>query len=142
MRRHVTDTESDNMADMALSQGGTCISSLVQYDYKTHGYWRRYSSAIGVPRCSNLLRANVLPAGTQDFDVVNAMTNLVVHAMHKLDLPQWSPMRKLCHWRHHAEHTGLRAQMQAHMGLIAKRVILSHKEAPFSKSMTWTPPGV
>ena len=38
-----------------------------------------YSTAFGVQRCSTLMRANVLrPAGTQDFDMVNAMTNLVV----------------------------------------------------------------
>ena len=38
----------------------------------------------------------------------------------------WLPMRELCHWRHHAEHTaGLRELMQAHIGLSTRRVILS-----------------
>ena len=74
----MTDTETNTMADMVFSPGGTSISSQVQYDYKTHNYGRRYSSAIGVQRCSNLIRSIVLPAGTQDFDMVNAMTNLVV----------------------------------------------------------------
>ena len=84
VRRRVTDTETDTMADMVLSHGGTSISSQMQDDYKTHNYGRRYSSAIGVQRCSNLIRSMVLPAGTQDFDRVNAMTNLVVQAMNKL----------------------------------------------------------
>ena len=111
------DTESDNMADTVLSQGGTSVSSHVQYEYKTHDYGRRYASAIGVQRCSNLVRANVLPAGTQDFDMVNAMTYLVVQAMNKLELPQWLPMRELPHWRHYADHTArLRVEMQANLG--------------------------
>ena len=97
VRRRVTDTETDTMADMVLSQGGTSISSQMQYDCKTHNYGRRYSSAIGVQRCSNLIRSVVLPAGTQDFDMVNAMTNLVVQAMNKLELPTWLPMRELRH---------------------------------------------
>ena len=101
-------------------------SSQVQYDYKTHSYGRRHSSAIGVQRCSNLIRSMVLPAGTQHFDMVNAMTNLVVQAMNKLELPTWLPMRELRHWRHYAEHTaGMREQMQAQIGVSAKRVILS-----------------
>ena len=70
VRRRVTDTETDTTADMVLSQ--------VQYDHKTHNYGRQYSSAIGVQRCSNLVRSKVLPAGTQDFDMMNAMTNLVL----------------------------------------------------------------
>ena len=87
VRRRVTGTETDTLADMVLSQGGPSISSQVQYDFKTHNYGRRYSSAIGVQRCSNLIRSIVLPAGTQNFDMVNAMTNLVVQAMNKLELP-------------------------------------------------------
>ena len=79
------------MADTVLSQ----VSSQVQYEYKSHDYGRRYSTAIGVQRCSNLMRANILPAGTQDFDMVNAMTNLDVQAMSRTDLPHWLPMRSL-----------------------------------------------
>ena len=116
IRRRVIDTESDNMADMVPSQGATSVSSHVQYGYKTHDYGRR----------CNLVRANVLPSGTQDFDMVNAMTNLVVQAMDKLELPQWLPTRELPHWRHYADHTArLRVEMQANLGPSAKRVILS-----------------
>ena len=114
------------MADMVLPQGGTSISSLVRYECKTREYGLRCAFAIGVQRCSNLVRANVLPVGTQDFDMVNAMTNLVVQAIHKLELPQWLPMRGLGHWRDYSEHTsGLREQTQANFGPSAKRVILS-----------------
>ena len=140
VRRRAIDTESDNMADMVLSHRGTSVSNQVQYEYKTHDHGRRFSSAIGVQRCSNLVRANVLPAGTQDFDTVNAMTNLVVQATSKLELPQWLPMRELPHWRHCADRTArLRLQVQDHLGPNAKRVILS--VALFLRSMTRTPPG-
>ena len=126
MRRRVLDTESDNMADKVLSQGGTSVSSQVQYEYKSHDYGQRYSTAIGVQRCSNLMRANILPAGTQDFDMVNAMTNLVIQAMSRMDLPHWLPMRSLPHWRHYADNTtAVRAQMQTHLCANAKKVLLS-----------------
>ena len=99
----MVDTQSDNVADMVPSQGGTSVSSHVQYEYKTHGYGQRYVSAIVVQRCSNLVRANVLPTGTQDFDMVNAITNLVVQAN------KWSCRRVADegapHWRHYADHT-------------------------------------
>ena len=51
VRRRVAATESDNKADMVLSQGGTSITSVVRYQHKSHDYGRRYSSAIGVQRC-------------------------------------------------------------------------------------------
>ena len=122
VRRRVLDTKSDNMADTVLSQGGTSVSSQVQYEYKSHDYGRRHSTAIGVQRCSNLMRATILPAGAQDFDMVNAMTNLVVQAMSRMDLPQWLPIRSLPHWRHHADNTAaVHAQMQTH----AKKGLLS-----------------
>ena len=125
VRRRVIHTKSDNMADMVLSQGGTSVSSHVQYDSKTHDYGQRCASATGVQRCSNLVRANVLPARTQDFDKVNATTKLVVQAMDKLELPQWLLTKEL-HWRHCADHTArLRVEMQANLGPSAKRVILS-----------------
>ena len=139
VRRRVIDTESDNMADMVLPQGGTSVSSHVQHEYKTHDYGRRYASAIGVQRCSNLVRA---PAGTQDFDMVNAMTNLVVQAMDKLELSQWLPMRELPHWRHYADRTArLRVEMQADLGPSAKRVFCPSTGVLFHRSVTWTPPG-
>ena len=126
MRRRVSETESDNMADMVLSQGGTSITSVVRYQYKLPGYGRRYSSLLSVQRCSNLIRAHALPVGTQDFDIVNAMTNFVVQAMRKLDLPEWLPLKELSHWTHYADHTTeLREKMQAHLGVGAKRVIMS-----------------
>ena len=96
VRRRVSETESDNMADVVLSQGGTSITSVVRYQYKTPGYGRRYSSP------------------------------LVVQAMQKLDWPEWLPLKELCHWTHYADHTTeLRDKMQAHLGVGAKRVILS-----------------
>ena len=122
VRRRVLDTQSDNMADTVLSQGGTSVSSQVRYEYKSHDYGRRYSTAIGVQRCSNLMRANMLPAGTQDFDMVNAVTNLVVQAMSRMDLPHWLPMRSLPHWRRYADNT---TAVQTHLGANAKKVLLS-----------------
>ena len=87
MRDQVAVVETDNMADLVLSQGGTTISNLVRYQYKVGNLRRRYSSPLGVQRCSNLVRAHVLPAATQDLDMVNAMTNLVVQAVRKMHLP-------------------------------------------------------
>ena len=43
VRRRVSETGSDNMADMVLSQGGTSITSVVRYQYKTPGYGGRFS---------------------------------------------------------------------------------------------------
>ena len=40
-RRRVLDIESDNMADMVLSQGGTSVSNKVVYEYKSNNGTRR-----------------------------------------------------------------------------------------------------
>ena len=56
-------------------------------------------------RCSNLVRAQVLPAATDDFDMVNAMTNLVVQAVRKLGLHLWLPLRDMGRQSDHAQRT-------------------------------------
>ena len=119
------------MADLVLSQGGTSITSVVRYQYKTQRYGRRYSSLMEVQRCSNLIQVHVLPVGTQDFDMVCAMTNLVVQAMRQLDLLEWLLLKGLSHWSHYADHTTeLREKMQVHLGVGAKRVILELRRSP------------
>ena len=115
VRDQVAVVETDNMADVVLSQGGTTIANLVQFQVGNLG--RRYSSPLGVQHWSNLVRAQVLPAATKDFDVVNAMTNLVVQAVRKLDLPSWLPLRKLGGWSDNADRTtAIRGQLQAFSG--------------------------
>ena len=59
----------------------------MRYQYKVGNLGRRYSSPLGAQRCSSLVRARVLLPATEDFDMVNAMTNLVVQAVRKMDLP-------------------------------------------------------
>ena len=41
----------------------------------------------------------------QDFDMVNAMTNLVVQAVRKMDLPYWLPKRDLSSWSDYADRS-------------------------------------
>ena len=65
------------------------------YQYMIGNLGRWYSSPLGAQRCSNLVRAHVLPLAIEDFDMVNAMTNLVVQAARKMDLPSWLPLREL-----------------------------------------------
>ena len=86
VRDQVAFVETDSMADLVLPQAGTTIANLVRYQYKVGNFGRRYSSPPGAQRCSNLVRARVLPPATEDFDMVNAMTNLVVQAVRKMDL--------------------------------------------------------
>ena len=40
-----------------------------------------------------------------DFDMVNAMTNLVCRRVRKMDLPSWLPSRELSSWSDDADHT-------------------------------------
>ena len=77
------------MADLVLSQGGTTIANFVRCQYKVGNRGRRYSSPLGAQRCSNLVRAHVLPPATEDFDMVNVSTNLVVQAVRKIYLTSW-----------------------------------------------------
>ena len=37
--------------------------------------------------------------------MVNAMTNLVVQAVRKMDLPSWLPLRELSSWSDYGDHT-------------------------------------
>ena len=90
-RSHLAWMSAENMADLVLSQGGMKIANSVSY---------LHSLAVGVQRCSNLVRAQVLPAATEDFDMVNAMTNLVVQAVRELYLPSL-----LGTWSDYAERT-------------------------------------
>ena len=113
VRDQVAVVETDNMADLVLSQGGTTIASL----------GRRCSSPLVALRCSNLVRARVLPPGGGDLDMVNAMTNLVVQAVRKRDLPSWLLSRELSSWSEHADHTtATHGRLQGFLG--AKAVIL------------------
>ena len=82
--------ETDNVADLVLSKGGTTIANLVRYQKKVGNHSHPYSSPLGAQRC-NLVRVHVLPPATEDFDMVNAVTNPVVQAVQKMDLPSWLP---------------------------------------------------
>ena len=63
------------------------------------------------------------------------MANLVVQAMNELELPTWLPIWELRRWRHYADHTAwMREQMQAQIGVSAKRVILSVVHGGHSRS--------
>ena len=55
VRDQVSVVETDNMADVVPSQGGTPIAYLVRYQYEVGNLGRRYSSPLGVQRCSNLV---------------------------------------------------------------------------------------
>ena len=68
----------------------------------------------------------MLLVATQDFDVVNAMSNLVVPAVRRLDVPQCLPLRNLSHWSHCVERTAqVLDQLQAHLGAKAQSIILA-----------------
>ena len=103
-RAQVAVVETDNMADLVL-QGGTTITNLVRYQYKVGNNGRWYSSPLGAQRCSNLVRAHVLPPATEDFDMVNAMTSLVVQAVRKTDLAAVTQVEQLVRQRrpHHGD---------------------------------------
>ena len=105
VRDQVAVVETDNMADLVLSQGGTTIANLVRYQCKVGNLGRRSLSPLGAQRCGNLVRAHVLPPATRDFDLVNAVTNLVVQAARKMDLPSWLPLRELGSRSDYADHT-------------------------------------
>ena len=125
VRYQIAVVETDNMADLVLSQGGTTIANLVRYPCKVGSLGRRYSSLLGAQRCSNLARAQVLPPATGDFDMVNAMTNLVVQAVRKMDLPSWLPLRELSSWSNFADHTtAIRGRLQGFLGAKTKAVTL------------------
>ena len=121
----VAVAETDNMADLVVSQGWTTVANLVRFQHKVGFLGRRYSSPLGVQRCSNLVRAQVLPPATEDFDLVNAMTNLVVQAMRKMDLPSWLPLRELSSWSNNADHTmAIHGRLEVFLGAKTKAVIL------------------
>ena len=86
VRDKVAVVETDDVAHLVLSQGGTTIANLVRYQHKVGNLGRHYSSPLGAQRCSNLVRAHVPPPATEEFDMVNAMTNLVAQAVRKMDL--------------------------------------------------------
>ena len=98
VRDQVAVVETDDMADLVLSQGGCTIANFVRYQYKVGNLGRRCSSPLAAQRCSNLVRGHVLPPATEDFDMVNAMTNLVVQAVRKMDLPFWLPSLEVSSW--------------------------------------------
>ena len=125
VRDQVAVVEADNMADLVLSQGGTTIANLVRHQNKVGNLGRRYSSPLAAERCSNLVRAHVLPPATKDFDMVNATTNLVVQAVRKMDLRSCLPLRELSSWSDDADHTtAIRGRLQGFLVAKTKAVIL------------------
>ena len=123
--RQVAVVETDNMADLVLSQGGTTIANLKRCQHEVGSLGRRYSPLLGALRCSNLVRAHVLPSAIEDFDMVNAMTNLVVQVVRKMDLPSWLPLRELSSLSDYADHTtAIRGRLQGFLGAKTKAVIL------------------
>ena len=85
VRDHVAVVETDNVADLVLSQGGTTIANLVRHQCNVRSVTS--VAPLGAQRCSNLVRAHVLPPATEDFDMVNS----------------WLPSREL--GSHYANHT-------------------------------------
>ena len=73
--------------------------------------------------------------------MVNAITNLFVQAVRKLEQLQCLSARELGHWSHYAKHTArVREQMLPHLGVTAKRVILTVAHGGATpRSMTRTP---
>ena len=123
VRDQVAVVETDNMADFVLSQGGTTIANLARYQYKVSNLGLRYSSPLAAQRCSNVFRAHALPRATGDFDMVNAMTNLIVQAVRKMDLPSWLPFRELSSRSDYADHTtATRGRLQGFQGANTKAV--------------------
>ena len=67
----------------------------------------------------------MLPPATEDFDLVNAMTNLVVQVARKMDLPSWLPLRELSSWSDYADHTtAISGRLQRFLGAKTKAVIV------------------
>ena len=78
--------------DLVLSQGGTTSANFVRYQFQG------VTSVVGIRHHSEQSATWFEPMCCllQDyFDVVNAMTNLVVQAVRKMDLPSWLPFREL-----------------------------------------------
>ena len=125
VRHQVAVVETDNMATLVVSLGGTTLANLVRYQYKVGKVGRRYSSPLGAQRCSNRVRAHMLPPATWDFDMVDAMTNPVVQAVRKTELPSWLPLRELSSWSDHANHTNaIRGRLQGFLDAKTMAVIL------------------
>ena len=101
------------------------MAKLVRYQFLVGNHGHRYSSPLGAQRCSNLVRAHVPLFVIEDFDTVNAMTNLVVQDVRKMDLPSWLPLRELSSWFDDADHTtAIRGRLQDFLGAKTKAVIL------------------
>ena len=67
------------------------------------------------------------------------MTNLVVQAVGKMDLPSWLPLRELSSWSDYADHTtATRGRLQGFLGAKTKTVIpgVAHGSAVPD---TWNP---
>ena len=89
--------------DLVLSQGGTrsrtsCVTSFRSATsvFVTYG-----GTALQQPGS-----AHALPPATEDFDMVNAMTNLVVQAVRKMDRSSWLPLRG----SDYADHLGAKTK--------------------------------
>ena len=56
---------------------------------------------------------------------MKAMTNLVVQAVRKMDLPSWLPLRESSSWSDYADHTtATRGRLRGFLGAKTKAVIL------------------
>ena len=93
VRDQVAVVETDNMADLVLSQGRTTTAKLVRYQCEVGNHGHRHPPPLGAQRCSNVVRDHALPSASEDFDTVNVMTNLLVQAVRKMDLSSWLPLR-------------------------------------------------
>ena len=63
---------------------------------------------------------------------MNAMTNLGVQDVRKMDLPSWLPLRELSSWSDYADHTtAIRGRLQGFLGAKTKAVIpgVAHRGA-------------
>ena len=56
---------------------------------------------------------------------MNAMTNLLVQAVRKMDLSSWLPLREFSSWSDYADHTtAIRGRLQGFLDPKTKAVIL------------------
>ena len=70
--------------------------------------------------------AFLLPPGTHDWEMENAMTTLVKQKIRMLQLPSWMPYGTIPSWLECAENTrATRAKLERHVGHDVKKIILS-----------------
>ena len=122
VRDQVAVVETDNMADLVLSQGGTTIANLVRYQHKVGNLGRHYSSPLGAQRSSNLVRAHVLRYRCRHGERHDESRG----AGRAQDGPHLlAAVTRFSSWSDYADHTtAIRGLLQGFLGAKTKAVIL------------------